>query len=512
MRTWAAKPQNHLQEDSVFMSQQIIFLLQQSLHYIHEVNFESAALLLKQILKIQPNHFEALRLMAVIAAQMGRNDEALELIEKSLKANKRNGISHSNKGNILLNLGHPQEAIRSFHKAIELAPRYSEAHGNLGNALQYIWDFEGAIQSYCDAIKLDPNNPSFYCHMGNAFLAMGDAEKARKSYLQAIQLDPHHADSNYYLSLLSLYQFNFYEGWRGNEWRWFSNGSNSPILNSSKPRWDGNYIPGTLFIWSEQGIGDQILYSSMLKEVYAYADSVIVSLDGKLLPLFRRSFPEYQFTDKAHLLPEDQYDGHIPIGSLGQFFRQDINEFKVDQNQYILADQHLTSQIRLSESFTQKITCGLSWKSSSRVRGKNKSMHLEDFEPLFALANKINFVNLQYGDTNDERLTIREKYRVDILNISNIDLFDDIDGIYSLIDACNIVITTSNTTAHMAGSIGKETILLLPYSAGTLWYWHDQDGFSPWYPSIKIFKQSKQGDWSQPVIEAKVYLEKRFAI
>jgi ADP-heptose:LPS heptosyltransferase len=98
----------------------------------------------------------------------------------------------------------------------------------------------------------------------------------------------------------------------------------------------------------------------------------------------------------------------------------------------------------------------------------------------------------------------------EILSLDEIDLFEDVDGALSIISACNIVVTSSNSTAHLAGALGKETLLIVPYSVGRFWYWHAINGKSIWYPSVTVFEQEHQGDWSAPVKAVKQYLESRF--
>jgi ADP-heptose:LPS heptosyltransferase len=158
----------------------------------------------------------------------------------------------------------------------------------------------------------------------------------------------------------------------------------------------------------------------------------------------------------------------------------------------------------------KKVACGISWSSTNAFVGKHKSMSLIALSSVLQLGD-VEFINLQYGDTKEEINIVEEKLHVNIFNIEGIDLYDDIDSMLALINACDIVITTSNSIAHLSGALGKETILLLPFSLGKFWYWHELNGVSLWYPSVKVFKQLEQGDWSDPVIRARNYLEKRFA-
>ena len=119
------------------------------------------------------------------------------------------------------------------------------------------------------------------------------------------------------------------------------------------------------------------------------------------------------------------------------------------------------------------------------------------------------FINLQYGDTAKEVTDLMEKHGQSIYSVPEVDIFNDIDGVLSIISACDLIITTSNSTAHLAGALGKETLLLVPYSVGKFWYWHDIDGFSLWYPSVRVFQQKTQGDWETPIHEMKSYLERK---
>ena len=134
-----------------------------------------------------------------------------------------------------------------------------------------------------------------------------------------------------------------------------------------------------------------------------------------------------------------------------------------------------------------------------------------DLSEILKLEN-VEFVNLQYGDISTEVAHVNKALDIKIDSVQDVDLYEDMDGALGLIDAFDIILTTSNSTAHLAGALGKEVLLLLPFSVGRFWYWHDIDGISLWYPSVRVFKQEQQGDWSKPIQAAKAYLENRFGI
>jgi tetratricopeptide (TPR) repeat protein len=407
-------------------------------------------------------------------------------------------------------MGHSTSSIESYKAAIKLAPNYAEAYSNLGNALQVAHDYQQAIKFYKRAIEIDSNNPEFIINLGNACLRVGLYWDAVAAYRSAIQRDPNNSKAHFYLSLAEFSLGNFHAGWAEYEWRWLSKEVDSKPLKTAKPTWQGQSFDGCLFIWSEQGIGDQILHASILRDLMHLPQKKIVSVEKKLLPIFKRSFPEYQFFDKNEYIPEFQYDCHLPIGSLGKFFRNSIESFKnhIPAN-YLVADKDLTKTLKLSEPLNGRKLCGLSWKSSNKNVGGKKSIALMELAEILTLKN-ITFLNLQYGDISSEVQGVEEALDISFNNIHEVDLYEDMDHVLSMIDMCDIILTTSNSTAHMAGALGKEVILLLPCSEGKIWYWFDVDGVSLWYPSVTIFKQETQGDWSGPIRAAKALLEAKF--
>lgn len=494
------------------MSNQLNFLLNQALLYIKSRNFDAAKLVLKQIIKVRPNHSEALRLSAVISAQEGHNEVALEIIQNAIHADKKNGIAYSNRGNIQLSLGMLPEAILSYEAAIKLSPSYAEAYNNLGSAYQELDENTKAIDFYKKAISIDQTNPEYFCNLGNVYSKLDQLCDARINYEKSINLAPCHADSLHNLAHLDLREFNFSRGWARYEARWFASHQDRPVrINSSRPSWDGLPKDGRLFIWAEQGIGDQILYSSMLKDLGQYPQAKILSVDKKLMPIFQRSFPDMKIVDKDFEVPEEDYDEQISLASLGRLFRSSLDSFRGAKSPYLIPRTPQTYGLGLNKSSVRNIQCGLSWKSNRPKLGANKSIPIKLLAPLLSIGS-INFVNLQYGDIAEEISTLDNEFGAHIQIVEGINLYDDLDGLMDVLEGCNIVVTTSNSTAHLAGAMGKETLLFLPCGNSRFWYWHDINNISLWYPSIRVFKQEKHGDWGKPIGAAKIYLESRFAI
>ena len=130
--------------------------------------------------------------------------------------------------------------------------------------------------------------------------------------------------------------------------------------------------------------------------------------------------------------------------------------------------------------------------------------------PILQLKN-ISFINLQYGNTVSEIKSFKDSHGIQVHKFESINLYDDIESLAALIDSCSAIVTTSNTTAHLSGALGKSTLLLLPRAVGKFWYWHSQSNQSIWYPSVRIFQQKVDGDWTYPISELKNFLEDFFA-
>ena len=152
-----------------------------------------------------------------------------------------------------------------------------------------------------------------------------------------------------------------------------------------------------------------------------------------------------------------------------------------------------------------KFKCGISWLSVNRTIGLAKSLTLDDLKPILSIPN-ITFIDLQYNDTKKEREKFYNKSGITITKINDLDNFKDIDGVISLIDVCDFVITISNSNAHFSGALGKETFLLLPKGKGKLWYWTSSNNKSIWYPSVEIIEQEEPGSWDKAIkrLEQKV--------
>ena len=210
------------------------------------------------------------------------------------------------------------------------------------------------------------------------------------------------------------------------------------------------------------------------------------------MPILSRSFPELLFIDDDAPLDASLYDAQIPFGSLPVVMNMNPNMVG-RRTPYLIDNDALTTLIKKNLALKKQLKCGVAWKSSNEKLGKDKSVLLSNLNDIFQV-DGYEFINLQYGNTQEEIKNLEKNYGTKLTTIDGIDLFNNIDGLLSIIQACDLIVTTSNITAHLAGALGKTTYLLVPNSAGRIWYWH-QEAVSSWYPSISLYSQDHNFEW-----------------
>ena len=524
------------------MKLQTRFLIEKALQSISENQFNTASLYLTQASKIDPKHSEITRLVGVCCYFSNQHEAALEHFDRAILLDSRNASAYNNKatllsenglydiaiqnftkaieldknnyevrnnlGNALQDLKRYDEAIACFEKAISLKPNFAEAYSNLGNALQDLKRYDEAIACFEKAISIKPNYAEAYSSLGKLQNEGGNHTLAKELFSLAINKNPNYSEGHLNLACSFLEEFDFKNGWNEYEWRIGIKENRRHFFRSTKPLWNGIDKVSRLLIVGEQGIGDQILHGSILSEFKGFNHKIIVALDKKIISIFARAFPNFSFVDKNEAIPEDIYDEYIMLGSLGKYFRQDLNKF-TSNKPFLAANEKIKEQIK-NHSGQQSNLIGLSWKSINAKVGSNKSVDLEDLLPILQLKN-ISFINLQYGNTVSEIKSFKDSHGIQVHKFESINLYDDIESLAALIDSCSAIVTTSNTTAHLSGALGKSTLLLLPRAVGKFWYWHSQSNQSIWYPSVRIFQQKVDGDWTYPISELKNFLEDFFA-
>ena len=304
---------------------------------------------------------------------------------------------------------------------------------------------------------------------------------------------------------MQLKRHDFPAGFENYLRRWDTQKYSFMPLRDLLPRVKPKEFFGRILLWAEQGLGDEIFYASMIQKVQSRSSKITLAADKRLHSIFRRSFPMVDLINRDQTPTEElkaRFDTQAPIGDLGYLLRLNKVRINASRKPFLTPDRDKVSHLKLQQPFTRgEMVCGLSWRSTNKEFGHAKSVHLDLLASLIK-NHRLHFVNLQYGDVNYEIRQAETKNDVKIYQIEDLDLFNDIDGLLALIQACDYVITASNVTAHLAGAIGKRGCILVPYSKGKIWYWHLHDEYSLWYPTLRVFYQSDPNDWSQTIERA----------
>ena len=235
-------------------------------------------------------------------------------------------------------------------------------------------------------------------------------------------------------------------------------------------------------------------------------DTLSVYVDPRLQSLCKRTMPDIHFIADEKALNREDCDFHLPLGSVPGLIRNDISDFGRTVRGYLKADPVRVEAIRKELKLKGKTVIGISWKSFNSLNQAKKSVQLKDMERIFSGLDVV-LVNLQYGDVEDEIREFKEATGIDVVQCASVDNREDLDGLAALIEVCDLVVSTSNVTVHLAGALAKETWVFLPYAANFWWLLERKD--SIWYPSLKVFRQPTLDDWDSVYVSIRKDLEMR---
>lgn len=368
---------------------------------------------------------------------------------------------------LLIERGGGATAVALLEDAVARAPDSAEAVNALGSVHRKLGQHRASAGYFEKAVALEPGNQALRFNLALAVLSQGDLARGWPLYEEGRNLVSQRADA------FRRYPF---------------------------PEWQGESVEGkSLYLWAEQGVGDVILFGSMIGDLIGQGARCVIECDKRLIPLLRRSFPGLAAVAAGPLsdlgLGGRQFDYHAPLGSLGRFLRPSLEAFPPPRA-FLKADRRRVAACRerlAALGDGRKI--GISWASKSAFYDA-KSTALRDWAPIFAVPD-IHFVNLQYGDVREELAAVERDLGVAIFDHPEIDKREDIDGLAALVAACDLVVTVSNVTAHIAAGQGKTTFQIL--GPETMWYWFQERADSPWYPGLHQVRAAVPYRWDDAI-------------
>ena len=456
--------------------------LQEGIELHRNGQLQQAELIYQQILQVNPENAEVLHLLGTIAHQVEKYDLSINLI----------------------------------NQAIEIDPNQSSFFNNLGLTLQKRGRFEEAVQAYKQAIDLNSDSSESYYNLGITLNDQGKLEEAIQAYQQAIEINPKFPEAHHNLGTSLFLAGDFKNCWKHYEWRWKCPNTQLSLKERHLPqiRWEGSGLTDTsILVWAEQGVGDQITFASMFPSLLQAGAKVIVECEQRLIPLFKRSFPEIQFYPQENLPHTQLFDTNInyqvPMGNLGRWFRTDRDSFTRNKQSYLTACPKETKKRRrkYKELSNGRMLVGVSWKSAGPDQSwsESRSIPLNDYW-ISVLANKdCYFINLQYGDVKQELELLKSETGLTVYSDQDISTFENLDGFAAQVSALDLVISIDNTTAHIAGALGQEVWTLLPHIP--YWRWLQDVEDTLWYKNMRLFRQDRIGDWSKVFQQVSISLQ-----
>ena len=449
--------------------------------------------------QIDPDCAGAWNTLGVTQLEQMRFSDAAKSLRKALALQPDNHIAHNNLGNALSGLRQTDAAEESYRSSINLCPSYAEAHINLNMLLTRMGRLDEAARELDLASNFHANFSEILIARASHLISTGRYRDAEDCLRQVINAQPHNADAHYLLGMNLLREGCFAEGWREYETRYSSDRKTyQRILLPAydKPMWLGEPLAGkTIIVHPEQGFGDQIQFSRYAKHLKSMGATVWLRTSPALAPLLS-TLPGVDRVLSADLQQDDVFDYWIFPLSLPYRFATTLETLPAEVP-YLASDPAKVETWRkwLDERTSGKLDLpriGLAWAGSpAHDNDWNRSISLAQFDSLAAIPAV--FVSLQLGDRASDI-----KHPISRLDLIDASLFiNDFSDTAALIENLDLLITVDSAPAHLAGALGRTVWTLIPWVPD--WRWMTDRADSPWYPTMRLFRQQSLGDWSSAI-------------
>jgi tetratricopeptide (TPR) repeat protein len=488
---------------------------------------DAARLCCEEILKAYPRDGAAMGLMAAIAADENRLEEGHEWARAAIEADPGSGAAYFTLGRLFQAEGRLTEAEQSYRRSISLAPERASAHNNLGCVLQMQGKLDLALASYRWALQLDPalpqanqnlaaitrdqqaaqiaiaghlraaqDNPAdaqALVDLGNTYRELGLHREAIDSFARALQRAPGLAEAHFARSFELLLCGQYLEGWEEYEWRWKVKAHNNPFPELGSPIWDGREIPGgTVLLHAEQGFGDTLQFVRYAPLVAQRCKAVLLECQPELTRLLAGTAGVSRLLPRGG--PRPAFHAHLPLMSLPRIFRTTLDTIPW-AGPYVEASAARSMQCRKLLA-PEGLNVGLVWAGRPQQEDDRKrSVTLAMLAPL-ACAAGVCFYSLQKGEPAAQAKAAPAGMRLTDLD-GHIADFADTAAFMSQLD---LIITVDTSVAHLAGAMGRPTWVLV--ASVPDWRYHLEREDNPWYPTMRLFRQVTDGDWSWPIERA----------
>ena len=441
--------------------------------------------------------------MAADLAERGKYEAAWKVVGKLLMDDPMNPRALVTGSYVMRAMGGYQQAFHFARAATQIIPNDAAAWTNYGHAQSIMYLVKDAEKSYMRGLELsktDFDRKVLWVNLSALYIDSGRFTDAMAYIRKVLEVDPNHKDAKANLGFCQLATRNWAEGWKGyrntigTDWR--------PMTQyNQEPEWDGT--PGKVVaLYGDQGLGDEVSFASMLPDAIKACKKVIVDCDQRLEGLFRRSFPKAKIygtrTSKDGQWAKEDWniDASLPLGQIGEYYRTDASHFPGDA--YLVPCPNRLAMWRALFKGKKKPVIGIAWTGGSpKTNSRNRRIALEDLLPIFRRVPG-HYVSLQYKDAQKEIDAFKARHKwVDLEQYSYGTLTNDYDDTAAMIAACDFVVCIQTAVAHTAGALGVPVYVLVP--TATQWRYGESTETIPWYKSLRVVRQSTDGEWKDDI-------------
>lgn len=455
----------------------------------------------RRALAVRPDYPVALNNLACALKATGQLPEALAALRRAVSLDPAYADAHYNLGNVYAALGDYQTALSAYHAALALRPNDIEMLLALAKAWHHLEQSAPALTALAQVLSLAPSSADAYNTLGAVHEQCGEIAAARDAYRQAVDLEPGRVDAQLSLGAAELRLGHFPAGWRGYAFRPAQGGVPDPLALTRQPVKPGALAGKSVLLYAEQGLGDTLQFARFAPLLVDAGVTVGLVVQPPLQALLAASLPTLRVLAQGETLPVA--DAHWPLLSLPLVFDTTLASIPVPVP-YVQAPKGAVARwaSRLPRSNARTLRVGVAWSGNPKHENdRRRSIPLTLFSTLMAGVDGL-FCVLQ--------TEIRSADRAILPRLGNlIDLSAEIDDYVdtaAMVANLDLIVTVDTSVAHLAGAMGKAVWVLLPDVADWRWLLGRED--SPWYPSMRLFRQRARGDWAEVLQRVAVALQR----
>ena len=457
--------------------------------YFEHGQWDQALAAYQKALAFKPDRAEIYYNMGLAHHMQKKLDRAVACYQRAIELKPFFPEAHNNLGSVLQDQKKHGAAIACFHKVLDLKPDDADAHYNMGKSFHELGRYPEAIACYQKALRINPVHHKTCNNIAKTYQDQREIQKAALWFQKALQIKPDYAEARFNVATVYLLTENFKEGWRGYEWRFRRREWKRTYPHRYRqPRWTGeNFAGKRLLVHSEQGLGDILQFARYLPKVKARGGTVVLETRKALMGLFKNlSGMDELVMFAPDRQPATEFDLYVPLASLPGIFDTTLANIPAEVP-YLFADQEKSSrwQKRLTGN---GVRVGLVWAGTDT--DPRRACHLKWLRMLSDIPG-VYLYGLQKGIAAEQ---IEVEGLPQGMRMTNLGQeFEDFADTAAVVESLDLIVSIDTSVAHLAGAMGKPVWLMLPYAADWRWFLDRND--SPWYPTMRLFRQPKAKDW-----------------